>query len=89
MTRNWWVQLSWRDAGESARALSYLLLCARLGYRLPGKKTMPLMLFVLGAKAEELGPWVQGFAVSLGLGPSVIGPIESPTRRLLGWISGQ
>ena len=40
MTRNLWVQLSWRDAGESARALSYLLLCARLGYRLPGKKTI-------------------------------------------------
>jgi Fic family protein len=27
--------------GRTARALSYLLLCARLGYRLPGTNTIP------------------------------------------------
>jgi hypothetical protein len=31
---------------------------------------------------------VEAVRIELGLGPSVIGSIESPIRRLLGWISG-
>ena len=30
--------------GRTARALSYFLLCARLGYRLPGTKTIPELI---------------------------------------------
>jgi Fic family protein len=30
--------------GRTARALAYFLLCARLGYRLPGTKTIPELI---------------------------------------------
>ena len=36
-----WIHPFTDGNGRTARALSYLLLCARLGYRLPGKNTIP------------------------------------------------
>jgi Fic family protein len=36
-----WIHPFTDGNGRTARALSYLLLCARLGYRLPGKSTIP------------------------------------------------
>src|SRR6202051_1248983 len=36
-----WIHPFSDGNGRTARALSYLLLCARLGYRLPGKNTIP------------------------------------------------
>lgn len=36
-----WIHPFTDGNGRTARAFSYLLLCLRLGYRLPGKKTIP------------------------------------------------
>ena len=36
-----WIHPFTDGNGRTARALSYLLLCARLGYRLPGTNTIP------------------------------------------------
>lgn len=36
-----WIHPFTDGNGRTARAFSYLLLCAKLGYRLPGKKTIP------------------------------------------------
>ena len=36
-----WIHPFTDGNGRTARALSYLLLCLRLGYRVPGKKTIP------------------------------------------------
>jgi len=36
-----WIHPFTDGNGRTARALSYLLLCLKLGYRLPGKKTIP------------------------------------------------
>jgi Fic family protein len=36
-----WIHPFFGGNGRTARAVSYLILCARLGFRLPGKKTIP------------------------------------------------
>ena len=36
-----WIHPFFGGNGRTARALSYLVLCAKLGFRLPGKKTIP------------------------------------------------
>ena len=36
-----WIHPFWEGNGRSSRAASYLVLCARLGYRLPGDLTVP------------------------------------------------
>ena len=36
-----WIHPFWDGNGRTARALSYAILCMRLGYRLPGVKTIP------------------------------------------------
>lgn len=36
-----WIHPFFGGNGRTARALSYLVLCARLGFRLPGRKTIP------------------------------------------------
>jgi len=36
-----WIHPFFGGNGRTARALSYLVLCARLGFRLPGSKTIP------------------------------------------------
>jgi Fic family protein len=36
-----WIHPFVDGNGRTARAVSYLVLCVRLGYRLPGKKTIP------------------------------------------------
>ena len=36
-----WIHPFFGGKGRTARALSYLVLCAKLGFRLPGSKTIP------------------------------------------------
>jgi Fic family protein len=36
-----WIHPFYGGNGRTARALSYLVLCAKLGFRLPGNKTIP------------------------------------------------
>ena len=36
-----WIHPFFGGNGRTARALSYLVLCAKLGFRLPGSKTIP------------------------------------------------
>ena len=36
-----WIHPFFGGNGRTARAISYLVLCARLGFRLPGKVTIP------------------------------------------------
>jgi len=36
-----WIHPFFGGNGRTARALSYLVLCAKLGFRLPGNKTIP------------------------------------------------
>jgi Fic family protein len=36
-----WIHPFTDGNGRTARALSYLVLCIRLGYRLPGTRTIP------------------------------------------------
>lgn len=36
-----WIHPFWEGNGRTSRALSYLVLCVRLGYRLPGVLTVP------------------------------------------------
>jgi Fic family protein len=36
-----WIHPFFGGNGRTARALSYLVLCAKLGFRLPGEKTIP------------------------------------------------
>lgn len=44
MWRMNWVHPFFGGNGRTARAISYLVLCAKLGFRLPGKKTIPEMI---------------------------------------------
>lgn len=39
-----WIHPFTDGNGRTARAFSYLLLCVKLGYRLPGKKTIPAQI---------------------------------------------
>lgn len=39
-----WIHPFTDGNGRTARALSYLLLCVRLGYRLPGTNTIPAQI---------------------------------------------
>lgn len=41
MWRMNWIHPFVDGNGRTARAVSYMVLCARLGYRLPGRKTIP------------------------------------------------
>jgi Fic family protein len=41
MWRTNWIHPFFGGNGRTARAASYLILCARLGFVLPGKKTIP------------------------------------------------
>lgn len=44
MWRMNWIHPFFGGNGRTARALSYLVLCGRLGYRLPGEKTIPELI---------------------------------------------
>lgn len=46
-----WIHPFTDGNGRTARAISYLLLCLRLGYRLPGTKTIPEQI------AKNKGPY--------------------------------
>lgn len=46
-----WIHPFTDGNGRTARAISYLLLCLRLGYRLPGAKTIPELI------AKDKGPY--------------------------------
>jgi Fic family protein len=46
-----WVHAFTDGNGRTSRALSYLILCVRLGYRLPGTKTIPELI------AEDKDPY--------------------------------
>lgn len=39
-----WIHPFTDGNGRTARAFSYLLLCLRLGYRLPGRNTIPAQI---------------------------------------------
>jgi Fic family protein len=51
MWRMNWIHPFFGGNGRSARAISYLVLCARLGFVLPGEKTIPEFI------AEERTPY--------------------------------
>ena len=44
MWRTNWIHPFTNGNGRTARAVSYLVLCARLGYELPGTPTIPEMI---------------------------------------------
>jgi Fic family protein len=46
-----WIHPFFGGNGRTARAVSYLILCARLGFRLPGIKTIPDLI------VENRGPY--------------------------------
>jgi Fic family protein len=46
-----WIHAFTDGNGRTSRALSYLILCVRLGYRLPGTKTIPELI------AEDKDPY--------------------------------
>ncbi len=46
-----WIHPFFGGNGRTARAVSYLILCARLGFRLPGTKTIPDLI------VENRGPY--------------------------------
>lgn len=48
-----WIHPFSNGNGRTARVVSYLVLCVRLGYLLPGKRTIPDMI------AQDKGPYYQ------------------------------
>jgi Fic family protein len=46
-----WIHPFFGGNGRTSRAVSYLILCARLGFRLPGTKTIPDLI------VENRGPY--------------------------------
>ena len=50
-----WIHPFTDGNGRTARAFSYLLLCLRLGYRLPGRKTIPEQ--IAADKLPTTGHW--------------------------------
>jgi Fic family protein len=60
-----WIHPFFGGNGRSARAISYLVLCARLGFRLPGEKTIPELIIAdrepyYAALRQADAAWAEG-----------------------------
>lgn len=69
-----WIHAFTDGNGRTSRALSYLVLCVRLGYRLPGTRTIPELI------AEEKAPYYKALEAADG---DDFGPLEGMLAALL------
>jgi Fic family protein len=69
-----WIHAFTDGNGRTSRALSYLILCVRLGYRLPGVRTIPELI------AEEKAPYYAALEAADG---GDLAPLEKMLASLL------
>jgi Fic family protein len=80
MWRMNWIHPFYGGNGRTARAVSYLILCARLGFVLPGTKTIPDLI------REEPTPYyeaLQSADAAWSLGKMDLSAMETVVSGLL------